>query len=106
MPSAGWRNREILDCASSPKTYPQTVRLPKTSRKCPSKLGITADSLRKNQPGNGKLRAQFPSPINQSTGGPRGAIAAGASFGHYCILVPLGNEDGQATLATNRIALS
>src|SRR5262249_23317991 len=35
---------------------------------------ITADSLRKNQPGNGKLRAQFPSPINRSTGGPRVAI--------------------------------
>src|SRR5262249_11215347 len=47
-------------------------------------------SLRKNQPGNGKLRAQFPSPINQSTGDPGVAIAAGARFGHYCILAPLG----------------
>jgi hypothetical protein len=37
VPSAGWRIREIPDCASSPKTHPQTVRLPKTSRKWPSK---------------------------------------------------------------------
>src|SRR5262249_33729406 len=51
---------------------------------------MTADSLRKNQPGNGKLRAQSPSPINQSTGGPGVAIAAGASSGHYCIPAPLG----------------
>src|SRR6266545_3620338 len=37
VPSAGWRIREIAVCASSPKTHPQIVRLPKTSRKWPSK---------------------------------------------------------------------
>jgi len=37
VPSAGWRIREIPDRTSSPKTHPQTVRLPKTSRNCPSK---------------------------------------------------------------------
>src|SRR5262249_5120216 len=63
----------------------------------------TADSLRKNQPGNGKLRAQFPSPINQSRGGHRVAIAAGARFGHYCILAPLGADGvGKIWLARDR----
>src|SRR5262245_47635278 len=57
----------------------------------------------KNQPGNGKLRAQFPSPINQSTGGPRVAIAAGGRSGHYCIPALLGADGvGEVWLARDR----
>src|SRR5262245_12022346 len=79
-----WIARANIRLAGWPKTVqkPALIVL--------QKPGITADSLRKNQPGNGKLRAQFPSPINQSTGGPGVAIAAGASSGHYCIPAPLG----------------
>src|SRR5262245_3370622 len=56
-----------------------------------------------NQHGNGKLHAQFPSPINQSTRGPRGAITTGAISGYYCISAPLGKDAvGEVWLARDR----